>query len=737
MYLNSIRPLHSSMLQTIRLRASRSLKARIQYKKYNSFHSLSYRYNSEIPNLNTLTATVASSPLNHDIPPQELRKLLIEGSKKVNLNPMFELLVKSSSLNLIPNLKIVMDFEESVLSTRTNIMLLKALRTHTHDDCSSLSIKIFYSLMDDHAEGKISLSQNEIEQVCQTFLQCISRSNNIINLLTLKNSYHNYISVFSHNTLLEISYLSAFIHISFNASNFQGGIEIFESSFLSVTNPEIEGTHDPITALTYLPTKRFLDLLCSHQDWNRLLTWLEKIDNISGDFITPKDWLKFLSFGLNIANYNLVKTVYDHFIMKGFDKGITRHDILFDPSITNSVTKENRIIKLINDEIIFQILHIFALEGDVGLTLRLIESHYVHKTLKGERALTLELCIQIIAAYCYYRSASLYQSGEDEDMIRVLKVLNGFVVKLKTKNNAQELISYRDITAHMSHRFLEYKVKDINVERASQKIKRIEQSIKDLEENLINPDVILPRKIKNDNVYVHSLGNILANLTILESFINKHINLMIDEKFDVDTVKLFINCILNHINLRQNSSGMIKALLTLKTLNYKVASEWLNKDLFEIILYSISNSTASKLTSLKLYQFFKSQSWSLSHHQYIALITASLRGDKFNDLLEYYVYEYLRDYDGVFDGYLLSILNDMGVQSPRFESLKEFLQKVHEENLNPSSIDAGNKKFPNEYTFNTKEPIEIIDDGSSLAKREYNHKHDIIDAYNLKYVLSI
>lgn len=648
-------------------------------------------------------------------------------------------------------------------SYKMYILLLKVCYLSNKPEATSLATRLYYEAMTLHESKKQGhkVSQDVHNGLAYFLLRAFQCCQDFTELITLKMLWENYILNNVDKPMYELLYHSAYINTFLNTSQTQAAIYHFEKAFNELTQVEAVEHYHQFTkydVLLNLPTIRILDIMASNKDFRRLQEWLliindeqhNKLTDESGKLIlSGYSWLRYLNVGLLNNDYDLVKNVYDNFIMSGFSDGISTEDVLFRKDPTKYSAYGNILLNSINDETIFQILHTFAVNGDVNLTLALIESHYIHKTMRGEKALTKDLCLKIIESYCYHPDLQndwsedeieISKNSNDESVKRVLDVLNGFVVKFDSdKNNS---INYRDITDAMSFKFINYKVYDKNIMKAKHKELEISEKIRNPED--IDKAPGLPRKISNRNIESSFQGNVLANFETLSSFIIEHLKYLHEKGYSDSTIILFINCILNHTNLYQNFSGTVKALSTIHKVFPNTFADCLNDDLMNIILNSLANSNSAKISSLILFKYLHNKK-KLTHSHYRCFISAILRGD-LHDCLHFFLYHYLIDYGGVIDPRVQQMLQDLPSEvthsNAGTSSLLAFITdkakiKSSERSSNyqvisPEEVD----QFWKLNKIGHEEPF-VGDENISNFKRIYNHYFDVRDAQYLSYIFQL
>lgn len=341
---------------------------------------------------------------------------------------------------------------------------------------------------------------------------------------------------------------------------------------------------------------------------NKLIHLIHKTDFMS----TPR-WNDALSVAIMEADYQLVKTIFDIYIMDTIDNSVFvgNEDILFN--------KDLKVFENINENNVQKILHVLSANGDVTRCVGIIEMLYVQRVLAGKKGLSKEMCISIIESYCM---------DKNSDLNTVLDVIGGF---LKTDS---ESLSYKDVSHFMSTKFMRY------------------------DANSLKSD-------DSDSIEVQN-GNILANMNVLIRFTNNHISYIQLKHLPTATITVFLNCLLNHISINQNFSAIVRVLIQLEKFNQNFIEEWLDSDLMNIILYCMSNSSSAKLCSLALFNFMRKNN-KLTTSQYYYFISSILRGN-FQAQLKYYLHFYFQDYQEI-DPRIQTLLKDLSIETSSEEPI--------------------------------------------------------------------
>lgn len=492
-------------------------------------------------------------------------------------------------------------------------------------------------------------------------------------------------------------YYSTYINTFLNCNQIFEALDTFHETVDTLLNDGINYAEIVVN----LPTKRLVNFLHQNGAWDELYLLLDEVyqhKDCASMLDIDNNWINLLQGAVMGNHYNLCKLLTEHYIMKDLGD-VPLETVLFE----NSKNLSN-----ICDGLVMLILQILSLNGDVMSTISLIETFYLHKNMRGERGLTKELSTDIIRAYCAF-PVSNDSTEEDTTMLAILDVINKFVLRF---GKIDIWLSYKDIGDLLSSKFFHYRL-----------------------------GLVLERSQQNPNKHLdgHLRGNPFANLQVLEKFVTDHVKYMLNQNFENLTVVLFINCVLNHVSIHQNFTGVIKVLSTLFQINNnQEISKWLNPDLFQILLHSLGQSSTSKFSSIVLYEYMKQHnllkpiylrdfilsSVRLTHGQ-------SLSWGSMPNLL-FYIYDYLSQVESV-DMYVKDILENLLGIIKQESSLKETISYVLQmEEVNMNSVD--------EHWINAGLLVNLKS-VNSLAKEQGSsdsHKKaiDIRDAKRLRRVLA-
>lgn len=503
------------------------------------------------------------------------------------------------------------------------LLLLLLISSQGDTGHAMLALSLYAELYN----GRSKLLNEEHDLAANLLFSILRKCSDFTLMLPLKSVYE---SIMVHHLECENQYIAVSLDILMNSRQYIKALDLFETYMMALDEREIGD------ALTLLPVLKLFNYMCSVQDLDSLVKWLPTVTGREQEIVTASDWSSYLGLALSLNNYALVNFIYVNWIMAGLDTHLSAEDVVLNNNISR-LQALNTIFQTLSDQTLHQILHTLASHGDVELTLNLIEWHYIHKSLKGERALTKELCVDVIRSYCFYDDPDSQGQDRDHSMEKVLDVLDSFV----TRSKADFVLSFKDISDAISHKIHNYKAEDSNVNEANRKLMGTLEFIEASNEENTLSVTELPRKTTNSNILDSAHGNPVLNTEVLRLFVESHMDYLLRKSANATTIVLFVNCIMNHLNKYQNCSGLIVALRTLKSMNQDFVNEWLDNDLFDILIRSITTSPAARLTGLELYQYMKINQWTIAQRQMIHFIFSSLRDQNYQTLFEYYVYEYL------------------------------------------------------------------------------------------------
>ncbi|EGV60267.1 hypothetical protein PSN45_001977 [Yamadazyma tenuis] len=532
----------------------------------------------------------------------------------------------STNVHSIKSAMISKDFKvaaelvtKSVLSTTECTSLLKQCRDTNDSAVASIALEL----------GKRSFKKNHQNTyfMLMSFINC----NDLGTLRNLKQFWDKSVR---GNWKIESSpikalYYSIFVHTYSNLNQPVLALEWYVRTFLSISK-----TNE--IASSRLPTVKLLCLLLDVRDCDGVSQVLNMVheeetkkhtNSTQTSVVTKATWLNCLSMAAEENNYELMRTIYDLYLMKDFkNEGISDTDILFRSGLSEYL--EN---KGVTKQSVDIILGILASNGDIERTLELIEFYHTHSVFKGESASPGESFIFALEAFCMETGPSDWEDApkdyENYHDTSVEKILD--LIGIYTARSVDSKLDYKDISNFMSNKFTHFKAYDHHIEAKLQQ-KESFRLHKELE------------LVQHPSVQTSPFGNIMANMNILKSFVSSHVKFVQSREYPAETVTLFINCVLNHINVTSNFSGIIQALIELQNLNANF-SEWLDQDSYDIILNSLAQS-GLKMVSLHLFKYLRSRT-KLTHEHYACFISSILRGD-FHSQLHYYMYYYSKDYDG-------------------------------------------------------------------------------------------
>lgn len=428
---------------------------------------------------------------------------------------------------------------------------------------------------------------------------------------------------------LENRYLSTVMNIYINSSQYMEAVEylhLLQSTY----------KHSKERLYSTLPLERVIDFMCSTHDCSNLMQLLRDVLLYNSKLVSTHLWIKALNLGLSLNHYDLVKLIYDAVLAKGVNNAISVDDILFDNKIVN-LRKENAVFGSLTETTISEVIHTLATHGDVSLCLSLVEFHYLLNSLKGQSSLSKEVCIDIVQSYCFHVETELNNNIRDESVKKVIDVIHNFMSKQKGR------FTYVDISDAFLFKLLHYWVYDQNAEDA--KLKEQSTIAKLAEHFEGEPDEFLPRKMLSAPTSTSQLGSVLMNMETLEGFVDEHISYILQRKYGLDTLRIFLNLVLNHVTKYQNFSGLITVLESLRIVNETFPEEWLDSDLVKIIGRCLASSHANMASGFQLFCFLKATK-NITPETMEYFIFSALRNPEDSTLLQYYLYEYLKSRSG-------------------------------------------------------------------------------------------
>lgn len=515
-------------------------------------------------------------------------------------------------------------------------------------------------------------TNSEMSKNVQNVLGAFKYCHSVHELAQLRHLWQSVVPEAAQLPINRVRYYASFIHVMLNTSQMPSALTLFHE----IMKKNIDVPH-PVR-LRILPVQRLLTHL--------IVT--KSCDDIIGVLQAALPWgvavslSDYLSLGLRQSHYKLVRFVYDREIVPEFDNV---------PAIGNKYNRAS----------LLRILHVFAINGDIQRTLTFIEKYFIHENFRGKKAITKELSLNIIEAYSYHAAS---QSGRDESIMRILDIISGLNDKLK--RDGHDLLAYKDITEPMSQRFLKY-------ERT-----RISDEDQD------------PNQLAVENSH-YSSENTLSNLLTLSDMIRIHLAYIELKGYSLDVTRIFMNTVLNHVNLHQNFSGLIRALLAFQGHSSKFGILF-DKDTINIVFNSLANSNSAKQASLVLFNFLKSRRYRLNQDNYICLVSATLRGD-FHKLLQYFLFQYRTDFPNDMDTGMCDLLKSIpssALKTDRAtEKAIEYVIKIQP----GQDTDENLATYWEQHSICREEPI-ITDAKLTGFKREYNYTVDSRDADYLRFM---
>lgn len=523
----------------------------------------------------------------------------------------------AQTIKLAPN--------SSTYRTPTLYVLLLQLIALDHDPRKAMLALTLYDELFSCELGGTSLTTEERHLATTHMLSVFENCSDFSVLLPLKAVYES-IVLLAVGSDFEAAYIGASLNVLINSHQYNKALELFERYLLTV-RPE-----DSALTMQKLPVQKLFSYMALVHDLDSLLKWL-RVARPEGVLVfSPKDWSDFLGMGLSLNHYKLVLFIYEHWIMAGLETELSVESwILSDRE--SALQNLNAPLKSLTDATLHQILHTFASHGDVNLTLNLIEWHYIHKSFKGGKALTKELCVDIIQSYCYYSANHSEVTHEDRSVEPVLEVVESFV----SRDDTDFTLSYKDISDSFSYMFHHLRIRDANIMEAMQKHEAITQRF---EEAHKDSEGEMPRKVTSTVGASSPYGNPLLNWHTLSQFTAQYINYLVTNSYSIHTIRLFICCLLNHTNKYQNFSGAVHVLNSIHKIHPSFSSDWMTDEMMSILIHSLSRSPSGKRSGYVLYQFSSSKT-KISEADMVCFVLSSLHEPDYCELFQFYVFKYL------------------------------------------------------------------------------------------------
>lgn len=406
----------------------------------------------------------------------------------------------------------------------------------------------------------------------------------------------------------------------------------------------------------------FIAYLLETRDFDRLHFVLSQFVDF-GIRLDDNIWISILLTGLQYNNYEIVNFVYKNYIMKDFLSGKLT---LEDAVLNQSTTTDNSVFGTFTDTLILQILHTISMNGDIKSTEDLVKGHFVYKALSSESsAMRKELCINIIESYCYNNKNEDIRGNihGDESIKRILDLINVFL------NHAS--LSSVDIFDCMNYKFKHWKIDSKELD---------DDGVTKVNEE---GEEIIPTYHGNKNISTSRYGVVLANLSNLNEFISIHVNYMNKGNFKPETQTIFINCLLNHMVVFLNHTGMVSVLKNLHFIYGDEFIDYLDANSWDLILQSVSHSTSKKCARF-YFEYLKSHNIEITPKIYSSMASASVNGNDYSENVLFYVKQCLDDH-GELNHDMQRALQKISSKDIRF---KELLGKLQEDPNAAIAIEA-------------------------------------------------
>ncbi|GEQ68964.1 hypothetical protein JCM33374_g2634 [Metschnikowia sp. JCM 33374] len=530
------------------------------------------------------------------------------------------------------NLDIAEKIKHDPLKTRFRTpelyaLLLQSLAAEGDRNLVPLALELFREL----AMTRCTLE--DLSEVSQSLFRCFRNCCDFTQLVGLKIVFQSILARQVPIPSVAMAYLGAHMHVLLNSDQHTLALDHFRQCLVQMPREA-----NRASLLRALPLKKLIHTLCMTHDCEALLEVLGEMEteDCLGE-IDLSQWSEILGMALWKNHFQLVKIIYLNVIMEGISP-----QTLGDPVLEVGLTKNNRFLRSLSENTLLQILHTLSTHGDVSSCITLIEWHYMHKSMQGERALTKPLCLSIIRAYCYYHpEAGILAAHDDDDnsVKTVIDVIESFVSKRRHH------YGYKDVVDSFSHKLHTYHAFDANVARAVNRETSVPLSPvngpPDLLEDVPEDEILLKKK-SNRNMHESAQGSVLKNTDILSDFVAEHFSYILEKSYSQATRQIFVNCVLAHLTTYQNTKAVVAAMHTMKSIDPTFATSSLDSASYDIMIQSFATSPAAMATGLTCFNHMKQAQIPVSAQNFKAFIFSSLRGSHFNQLLEFYAYEYLK-----------------------------------------------------------------------------------------------
>lgn len=625
--------------------------------------------------------------------------------------------------------------------------LLSLCRTQRNKSYIDLATELYLAYLDNR-NVKGTLRSLSHDRITPYFMQALLNSRKFTDYFLLNHIWINEIEPYASGSHLRSLYFSTSITILLNSNQFEMAYDVLRQALDDIDAYDPDNM-EASKLFNNLPFERIMGVLNDRGDCDTLnemlhILWVYKSNRKSSTkidkFLKSERMMDYLNTALAHNHYELVKSIYYNYIMAHFDTERVS-DTIIHKKKDQLENDETLPFYMVNGNLTYQILHTFATNGDVNLVLSLVEAHYLHKPLKGQKGITKDIIIKIIEAYCYNRDLmqgeSTFEKAEskinDDSIKKILEVITSCSGKLPKEASK---LRFLDITQCMSFKFMNYQVIDKNIQREKERRSQLEDANISGARHTNKNTPISNKKLENSDQ-----GNIMFNLDVLATFVREHVCYIEDrEEISQNTLTLFINCILNHVNLYQTFSGTVRVLSVLNSLNSKFWDEWLDHDLIKIILNSMANSSGAKICSLLLFHYLTKTS-KMEPSYYRFFISASLRGN-FHDLFQFYMYHYMQACGHELDNRTILMLEDIPT-----EAIKENEKSLRIVYLAKEAFSSYNRMRP----LMNKEEISTIleslhigvdtpvikNENLESLNRKYLYHIDARDSEYLKYMISV
>ena len=342
-----------------------------------------------------------------------------------------------SSINDIQNTLLQIESKEEL---KEFLDLIEKIQVPVFKDCPFIQFLLSSRKDDFHVSNNLWIRHRKVctrdieqSQVDWVYLYLFRFNDNIVHI---PNFNLQWIKISEHFPDLILIYMLSYLHSLVNVGQKELAINYF-----------LDWVKDKRIDVQHFPINKLIEILVSEKDHEILPNVLHELKAKKIASIDDMTWVKILAYGLRNSIYKLVLIAYRDYIMRQYPTGkIHAEDVILNQKVSN-----DSVLNSMSNKFLLDILQCFSVNGDVELTMDLIESHFFHRLLTGGTKMNKDLCVRIIESYCYRLEVQRRQNKQKisfEDMQKLIVMIDQFV-----KNNLEAnlpLINAQDLSLPMS-----------------------------------------------------------------------------------------------------------------------------------------------------------------------------------------------------------------------------------------------------------------------------------------------